>query len=140
MKVLVIDDEHSIRHTLRRLLEAHGCEVVTANDGRHGMALFREEHPDLVITDIIMPEREGLETITAIRREDSSVKILAISGGGRVVNQDFLAVARKLGADAALAKPFDCAELIASLHSLLPVPPGPFDPIGRFPSAGMAAG
>ena len=118
MKVLVIDDEHSIRHTLRRLLEAHGFEVVTANDGRHGMALFRSERPNLVITDIIMPEQEGIETIMLLRQERPEVGVIAISGGARTRNLDYLKMAGSLGADDVIQKPFEAEELLSRLDRL----------------------
>ena len=122
MKVLVIDDEHAVRYTLTRLLESNGFEVVTASNGRAGMLLMHRERPDMVITDIIMPEQEGLETIKAIRREAPDLKIVAISGGGRLINMDFLDVARQLGADGIIHKPLESQELLMMLSRLLPVP------------------
>lgn len=127
MKVLVIDDEPAVRYAVTRVLESNGFEVVTAPDGRRGMAQFRLCHPDLVITDLIMPEQEGMQTIQQIRQTDTGVKILAISGGGRLVNVDFLQVARRLGADEILAKPFDATELLSTVRSLLTLS-GPAEP------------
>ena len=69
MKILVIDDDYLVRYTLARILQSQGYEVVTAADGESGMTLFRSAAPDLVITDIIMPEQEGIETIRQRRRE-----------------------------------------------------------------------
>ena len=106
-KILVIDDNPSVRHTLGRILQRGGYEVATAVDGRKGMIAFRKEPPDLVLTDIIMPEREGLETIRDILAERPGTKIIAISGGGRIGNTDFLDLAKKMGATDALSKPFD---------------------------------
>jgi len=83
MKILVIDDEYLVRDTLARLLRAKGCEVVTAADGEHGMTVFRSAAPDLVITDILMPEQEGIQTIRLMRHERPDAKIIAISGGKR---------------------------------------------------------
>lgn len=120
MKILVIDDEPAIRYAVTRILESSGFEVTTATDGVHGMTQFRACRPDLVITDLIMPEQEGIQTIQQIRRAEPTVKILAISGGGRLVNVDFLQVARRLGADEVLAKPFDSKELLAIVRRLLP--------------------
>ena len=122
MKVLVIDDEPAVRYAVTRVLESNGYEVTTAPDGLQGMAQFRSSHPDLVITDLIMPEQEGMQTIKQMRQADTAVKILAIAGGGRLVNVDFLQVARRLGADEILAKPFDARELLSVARQLLPSP------------------
>ena len=122
MKILVIDDEAAVRYAITRILETEGYEVTTAPDGLRGMAQFRLWHPHLVITDLIMPEQEGMQTIKQMREVDATVKILAISGGGRIVNVDFLQVARRLGADEILAKPFDARELLSVVRQLLPSP------------------
>lgn len=111
MKILVIDDEHLVRYTLARILRSKGYEVMTAADGVRGMAVFRSAAPDLVITDIIMPEQEGIETIRQMRSERPNAKIIAISG--HIGNFDVLAIARKLGADDVIRKPFDAAELLS---------------------------
>jgi DNA-binding response OmpR family regulator len=122
MKILVIDDEPAVRYAVTRILEGSGYEVTTAADGMRGMSQFRLWQPDLVITDLIMPEQEGMQTIKQIREADPAVKILAISGGGRLVNVDFLQVARRLGADEVLAKPFDSRDLLTTVRRLLPSP------------------
>jgi DNA-binding response OmpR family regulator len=111
-KILVIDDDILVRRTIARILEQGGYEVVLAEDGDKGVAKFRSERPDLVITDLIMPEKEGIETIIEMRREDPNARIIAVSGGGRVASMDFLVVASKLGAGAVLRKPFGPAELL----------------------------
>ena len=80
-KILVIDDDASVRDTIVQILEGEGYAVISAEDGKRGFALFRSEHPDLVITDIIMPEREGIQTITDIRGVSPKAKVIAISGG-----------------------------------------------------------
>ena len=118
MKILVIDDDQLVLYTLSRILERNGYEVVTATDGRRAMAIFREERPDVVITDLIMPEQEGIDTIIQIRRERPGVKIIAISGGGRIRNIDFLEMAQSLGASEVLAKPFEVDELLSCLIRL----------------------
>jgi CheY-like chemotaxis protein len=118
MKILVIDDDHLVRYALSKILLSYGYEVVTAADGKRGMIVLREEHPDAVITDIIMPEQEGIDTIIQIRRERPGVKIIAISGGGRIRNIDFLDMAQSLGADEVLAKPFEAEELLSLLLRL----------------------
>jgi CheY-like chemotaxis protein len=106
-KILVIDDNVVVRNTIVQILESEGYEVIGAEDGRRGLHAFRTEHPDLVVTDIIMPEKEGIETIRDIRAESPNAKIIAISGGGRMGNTDFLKIARQLGASEAVAKPLD---------------------------------
>ena len=118
MKILVIDDDHLVRYVLSKILSSNGYEVVTASDGKRGMVVLRDEHPDAVITDIIMPEQEGIDTIIQIRRERPATKIIAISGGGRIRNVDFLEMAQSLGADGVLAKPFEADELLSSLIRL----------------------
>jgi DNA-binding response OmpR family regulator len=115
MKVLVIDDDHLVRYTLSKILQRNGYHVATASDGRRAMAVFRDERPDIVITDIIMPEQEGIETILKIRGERPEVKIIAISGGARTHNLDYLGMAAALGADDVIAKPFEAEELLSRL-------------------------
>jgi DNA-binding response OmpR family regulator len=111
MKVLVIDDDAAVRATIVAILKHQGYAVVTAEDGDRGMAVFRAEKPDLVITDIIMPEKEGIQTIMEMRAARPDGKIIAMSGGGRSGNIDFLKIAQQLGADDAIAKPFDPDDL-----------------------------
>lgn len=122
MKILVIDDDSAVRYTVSRILHSSGYEVVTACDGHSGMALFREQRPDLVITDIIMPNQEGIETIRLMRREHPEAKIIAISGGARIGNLDVLEIAKKLGADDVIHKPFDAAELLGRVGKFLAAP------------------
>ena len=118
-KILVIDDDPLVRNTILRILRASGFEVVAAEDGLRGMKVFRSEAPDLVITDIIMPDQEGIQTIIEMRRERPNAKIIAISGGGRVANADFLSMARSLGADSVVAKPFTPAQLVSRVDECL---------------------
>lgn len=132
MKILVIDDEPAVRYALTRILESSGFQVTTATDGLRGMSQFRLWQPDLVITDLIMPEQEGMQTIQQLRKIDPDVKILAISGGSRLVNVDFLQVARRLGADDVLAKPFNSQDLLFTVRRLLGQP----DPTQQRPPVG----
>jgi len=122
MKILVIDDDNLMRYTLARLLRSQGYEVVTAADGELGMTVFRSAAPDLVITDILMPEQEGIETIRLMRRERPAAKIIAISGGARLGDFDVLEMAHKLGADDVIRKPFDAGELLTRVRQLHPLP------------------
>ena len=101
------------------LMEGDGYQVVSAHDGRRGMALFRSERPDLVITDIIMPEQEGIQTITEMRKAKPDAKIIAISGSGRFSDADFLKMARSLGAMDTVSKPFDADELLTIVENCL---------------------
>ena len=114
IKILVIDDDPIVRHTIQAILEEAGHSVTCAEDGRRGLAAFRRNRPDVVVTDIIMPEKEGIETILELRRIWPEGRIIAISGGGRTEQKDgFLRVAIGCGADAVLAKPFEPEELVA---------------------------
>jgi CheY-like chemotaxis protein len=118
-KILVIDDNAVVRNTIVQILESEGYCVVSAEDGRRGLTAFRHERPDLVITDIIMPEKEGIETIRDIRGECPNAKIIAISGGGRIGNTDFLRIARQLGASDVIAKPLDPDHFISVVRDRL---------------------
>lgn len=111
MKALVIDDEAAMRALIATILRGAGHEVIEAADGRIGMELFERHQPELVITDIVMPNQEGIETIRTLHRLRPDVRIIAISGGGHG-QFDFLGMAREFGALATLAKPFRKQELL----------------------------
>lgn len=117
-RILLIDDDNLVRMAISAVLEGAGHEVVQAPNGRVGTAAYARSAFDLVITDILMPEQEGIETIRILRHANPSVKILAISGGGRIGSQDFLLLAEMLGAAATLKKPFDPDELTARVAAL----------------------
>lgn len=119
MNILIIDDDEQIRALLSRSMEMAGFAAVTASDGREGQRRLEEQHFDIVITDLIMPEKEGMETISHIRRHFPGVKIIAISGGGRIGPESYLPAALDLGADRAFAKPFAVDELVAAARELL---------------------
>jgi DNA-binding response OmpR family regulator len=114
--VLVIEDDALMRATIRRMLASH--TVIEASNGREGLAAFKLRAPDIVITDILMPEKEGIETIIELRAASSLSKIIAISGGGSSGTLDFLTSAKKLGADLVMHKPLRAAELLAAVESL----------------------
>ncbi|MFH1139302.1 MAG: response regulator [Pseudomonadota bacterium] len=118
-RILIIDDDESIRAVIRKMLERTGHEVHEAVDGREGLRIFKETTADLVITDILMPEKEGIQTIMELRKESKDLKILAISGGGAVGPFTYLSMARELGADMTLSKPFTMTELSEALRTLL---------------------
>ena len=109
-RVLIIDDEEYVRMTLSQALEDEGHTVSVAVNGQEGLDRYNAETPDLVITDVLMPGKEGIETILELRKIDPKVRILVMSGGGRINNVDFLEVARTFGATAALKKPFPIDE------------------------------
>ncbi len=104
-RLLVIDDEPLVRAFVRNTLEGSGHEVSEAADGDAGLRAFEARSADLVITDIVMPGREGIETIRMLRQYDPALKIIAISGAGRVGGYDFLEIARKFGRPEALPNP-----------------------------------
>jgi len=118
-KILVLDDELSILLMIKKMLEKAGHEVSLALNGREGMELFEKNRPDLLITDIIMPEKEGLETIFELRRKHPELKIIAISGGGRISPDGYLPGAKLLGADMTFQKPLDQKEFLQAVSQLL---------------------
>ena len=118
--VLVVDDDEAFRRSLRLLLELDGFTVTTAENGVRGLQAFRNQNPDIVLVDIMMPKLGGMETIRQMRRERPGAKVIAMSGGARAGGLDFATAARELGAVAALEKPFDPAALASLLRDLLP--------------------
>jgi len=114
-KILVIEDDIVVRDVIAATLRSQGYVPIAADNGRQGIASFKSEEPALVITDILMPEKEGIETILELRRLRPEAKILAISGG----RKDFLDMAARLGASAVLTKPFRPAELLDTVARLL---------------------
>jgi DNA-binding response OmpR family regulator len=118
-KILVIDDEKSIRKMLKIVLEKNNYKVFTAQDGNKGIQQFKDQKPDLIIIDLIMPEKEGLETIGEIKELNTSVKIIAISGGGTVDPTTYLMLAKNMGAHKTISKPIDNAALLSDVSTLL---------------------
>jgi DNA-binding NtrC family response regulator len=118
-RILIVDDEELIRNLLRQMLEREGYEVVEAGNGKIALQVFRQQPADLIITDIIMPEKEGLETITEFRKTYPNVKIIGISGGGRIDSKDYLFIAQRLGANRTLAKPFEWSDMLTAIKDLL---------------------
>ena len=115
-KILVVDDEPQMRRLIARILTGAGHKVHEAANGRDGIGVFQRVHPALVITDIVMPEMEGIEMIRELRQEAPTIPILAISGGGPAV---YLRAATGLGATATLAKPFGAAAFLSTVERLL---------------------
>ena len=118
-RILVIDDDDQVRSLLRDMLELAGYQVVDAPNGKAGARLYRQSPTDLVITDIFMPEKEGLETIRELRQDFPEVKIIAISGGGRMGDFAYLPAAEKFGALRTFVKPFDLHQLLSAVRELL---------------------
>jgi len=118
-KILIIDDEAAIAVMLRRMVEKAGHEARTATNGAEGLELFKTFCPDLLITDIVMPEKEGLELIIELRRNNPKLKIIAISGGGRFNYEGYLNSAKYLGANKIYQKPLDLKEMMNGISELL---------------------
>lgn len=119
-RILIIDDDDQVRKMLRLTLNAAGFDVIEAQDGTVALKLFYQNPlVDLVITDLIMPEKEGIETIMEIRRNFPKVPIIAISGGGRIDPSDYLSLAKKLGAQITLEKPFSRQDIIDAVNELI---------------------
>lgn len=127
-RVIIIDDEEDIRIVLKEIFIREGFDVAVASDGTEGLNLIRETGADLVITDIIMPGSDGVETAYDIRMEFPKTKIIVMSGGGNTAPLDYepgaistrayLASAEAVGADLTLTKPFDRIELIKAAKEL----------------------
>ena len=117
--ILIIDDEPLMRRTMRTVLEKAGHRVEEAGDGNEGLRKFGELKPDLVVTDIVMPDREGVETIGALRRLAPEMPIIAISGGGSVGGTLFLELAEQLGATRTASKPLRNADLLRLVDECL---------------------
>jgi len=117
--ILVIDDEDIVRKSICKMLEAEGHEVQEAKTGLEGLSRFKQQPPDVLITDILMPDKDGLEIIRELHTAYPKVKILAITGGGAAGNLDFLPQAKAFGAHATLHKPFMRDELLNSLAQII---------------------
>lgn len=115
MRVLLIDDEPMVRKIVRKMLERASHEVVDVENGRAGLDQLERAPFDLIVTDIIMPDVEGIEVLMTVRERHPSIAVVAMSGGGRMGNVDFLEVARKLGAAATLEKPFTQDALLKAI-------------------------
>lgn len=118
-QILLIDDEEMVRMTVRQILEMAGHSVTEAHDGEQGIKMLQESLPELVISDLIMPNKEGVETIAEIRGAHPHLPIIAMSGGGRIGATDFLEVAKKIGANRTLPKPFEPEDVLAVVDDLL---------------------
>jgi CheY-like chemotaxis protein len=118
-RILIIDDEASIRSMIRLMLEREGYTVAEASDGAEGIRRFREEPADLILTDLIMPNKDGIGVILDLKKEFSSLKIIAMSGGGLNRPEGYLRGAKKLGAAHTLSKPINRQELLRAVKDTL---------------------
>ena len=118
-RILIIDDESQIRSMLRLMLERVGYEVVEAPDGIEGIRQYREKPADLIITDLIMPNKDGIGMIIDLKKEFPNVKIIALSGGGVNRPEGYLDGAKKLGASCTLTKPIDREEMLMAVKDTL---------------------
>jgi CheY-like chemotaxis protein len=119
LRILIILDEEEIRTMLRQVLIDEGYDVEEAADPAEGTELYRKKPADLIITDMIMPKKEGTETIMDLKREFPNVKIIAISEGARVGPEPYLEIADGLGADRIFTKPFSVAEVLDAIQRIL---------------------
>lgn len=117
--ILVIEDEPGMRTIISKILTAEGHSVIEANDGGAGLRAFRTADPALVITDILMPDKEGIETIRELRSGHPDLKIIAISGGGQSGKLNFLDIAKTFGANFVLQKPFKADALRDAVDCLI---------------------
>lgn len=126
-RILIVDDDDSIRMFIRRVLEHHGYDVQEARNGDEGIRAYRSSPPDLVLLDLYMPEKDGLETLRELRQEKPLPKVVTMSGGGPKYDVSILQSARFLGSNSALVKPFTIGELLELVRGMLAVeaPPTP---------------
>jgi len=117
--ILIIDDDIDLRRMLARLLARENYLTLEASNGLEALSLLDHNIPDLIITDIIMPDQDGIGTINTLRKKYPEIKIIAISGGGRMLSEDYLKIAKMLGAHHALSKPFDNRELLDKIRELI---------------------
>jgi YesN/AraC family two-component response regulator len=121
-RVLIIDDEAPIRSMLKLMLERDGYEVAEAPDGMEAIRIYRQNPADLIITDLIMPNQDGIGMIIALKKEFPDVKIIAMSGGGLNKPEGYLKGAKKLGAACTLTKPIDRDEMLRAIKDVLQSP------------------
>ena len=125
--ILIIDDEPQIRSMLKLMLERDGYEVAEAPDGIEGIRVFRQNPAELIITDLIMPNKDGIGLIIDLKKEFPNVKIIAMSGGGLNKPEGYLKGAKKLGAACTLTKPIDRDEMLRAIKDVLQYPSSQID-------------
>lgn len=117
--ILIIDDDEQIRYLFKRKLEQEGYKIFVEDDGDPGLKSYIKNKPDLILLDIIMPGKEGIEVIREMVSMDKNVKIIAISAGGRGSASDYLEYARRFGAKRVLEKPVDLKVLVETVKEVL---------------------
>lgn len=116
--ILIIDDDNFIRNLVGTVLKKSGYTVFSAENGEKGVELAQKENPDLVLTDMLMPDKEGIQTICEVKEINPNIKIIAMSGGSKTKNLTFLDMAKKVGADEILSKPFKPNDLLSIIKKL----------------------
>jgi DNA-binding response OmpR family regulator len=129
-RILVIDDEQLLRSTVVTILTRAGFSVEDASDGEAGIAMFHKNPPDIVLTDIFMPNRDGIEIIKELKHSSPQTKIIAMTGGGHLRMMEIASAAKVLGADHVLDKPFDSESLLAAINAVLGGYPPPKNQLG----------
>lgn len=124
-RILVIDDEELLRATIVTTLTRAGFSVEEASDGQAGIAMFHKSHPDVIVTDIFMPNRDGIEIIMELKHLSPRTKIIVMTGGGCLRMMEIGFAAKVLGADHVLDKPFESESLLAAINAVLGSPTMP---------------
>lgn len=117
--ILIIEDDTDLRRMLVKLLEREDFRVLEAGTGLEALQILDYFIPDMVITDIIMPDQDGIGTINELKKRYPEIKIIAISGGGRMLSKDYLGIAKILGAHHTFSKPFDTKLFLNKVHELI---------------------
>ncbi len=121
MNILTVDDDISISNLLKFILESENHNVTTTNNGNEAIEILRDTNDiDLVITDVIMPDKEGIETIREIKKHFDGIKIIVISGGGKLEANNYLSMAKTFGADLSIEKPFTKTDICDAIKILYP--------------------
>lgn len=123
-RILVIDDDKFVRTSIRAVLESVGYEVAEAGDADTGIGLQRASSFDVIIVDLVMPQKEGLETIRELKGDYPDLPIIAISGGGEIIRKNFVQAAKLFGATSTLEKPFGGEDLLNAIEGILHPPLG----------------
>ncbi len=118
-KILVVDDDDLIRDLIYEILEPQGYQILLAENGNRALEILDKEEIDLIITDIIMPDKEGIETILDIKKRLPHAKIIAMSGGGQLEANSYLSMAKRLGVNATISKPFNPVKLLNVIQEIL---------------------
>lgn len=119
--ILIADDDDNVRYALSKLLRKAGYDVLEARNGKEASKLLRKAMPDVLVTDIVMPEQDGMGLLNTARELNPAMPVLVMSGGGNIVGLDYLSLAQTMGANATLCKPFDNDEVLSVVANLVVV-------------------